>query len=376
MRSPRTWGWTVASSELRLTSAALLTHVGMDRARPARTAVRRSAPHARGDGPTLSEQIAGVPPFPAQAGIRGRVALECICATACCTNPLFHNCVLLDRPALPLEERDRRRIRAPAPALQAPDRRFRVGDADRREAAGGLEGKSSFRRRDRGGAWCEGDAAVMLAEHEAQQLQRSPGRRATTSPSPLPSPTARSGLHRPTTGAVTISAAACHSSSVDSGSARWARRRWAATAGSRGSSRSKDGEASTFAADGLFARLHPDEQRGVSSRERQSRDPPLPTPPGPPDEAAGKTPGPLRLPGPQATRRVNAMSTASTILPGPARPRPRPPLPAPQRRHRLLQPAQALGRTHAQAHAGLGAPVLLEPSRPAFVPRPVAHGRS
>ncbi len=50
-RSPRTWGWTVASGGDDLAGVAFPTHVGMDRQSHRRLHRARRVPHARGDGP-------------------------------------------------------------------------------------------------------------------------------------------------------------------------------------------------------------------------------------------------------------------------------------------------------------------------------------
>src|SRR6266568_3057286 len=52
-RSPRTWGWTAARQRPGRDPRALPTHVGMDRRRAAPRERGSSAPHARGDGPLL-----------------------------------------------------------------------------------------------------------------------------------------------------------------------------------------------------------------------------------------------------------------------------------------------------------------------------------
>ncbi len=55
VRSPRTWGWTVASSKKLASHTAFPTHVGMDRHISYPWSTIRRVPHARGDGPESYE---------------------------------------------------------------------------------------------------------------------------------------------------------------------------------------------------------------------------------------------------------------------------------------------------------------------------------
>ena len=59
--SPHTWGWTVASNSLVISSTVFPTHVGMDRAHRCRRLGHWRVPHTRGDGPymPLAVSIAG-----------------------------------------------------------------------------------------------------------------------------------------------------------------------------------------------------------------------------------------------------------------------------------------------------------------------------